>query len=618
MTSRGGSRTNVVVAAILAISFLAATAVLLAGQHQSQLAAARDTRAAAADAVAPIVEELRTAMDSAAAGAGTRALTGAGAASAGIDDATATRARDLGMPVLDDSGEGLVVVATYDTASLPATVEERREHLRGLSVAPLHLAPILRRLQPAEGGISLAGPDRRVLSLPGSPPSSDAAYSVDLGPGPTTAWSVTLWLPPPTTPVGAWAIAAALVLGGTATAGAIRRREIRAARSREEVRRAQAASATVAAMATVAQQSLDLAEVLPAAAAQLSDSFGLKGLSLGAPSGHGERRLFVWGETPGQGPVAHGLPAKVAAGETLGLALSRGGRIVGLLRVLAGRHLDSVDVRTVASAGEVLCSALANAEAFAQQRELVTRMRSVDELKTVFLATASHELRTPVGAITGFSGLLMSDWDDLSPEERRHYAERVDVNARHLDSLVEALLDFSRLERGNGSASPDVVLDLGEAVCRVLDEQPQVTEHHEVSLKAPRGLCVSGSAQAVERVVSNLVGNAAKYSTAGSTIYVQVRQHHQCAEVIVDDEGPGVPEAERERIFSRFFRGEGDAVVRTRGAGLGLAIVQEFAASMGGMVSVASAPTGGARFTVSYPLAPVTQAAPEGETDVDA
>ena len=91
----------------------------------------------------------------------------------------------------------------------------------------------------------------------------------------------------------------------------------------------------------------------------------------------------------------------------------------------------------------------------------------------------------------------------------------------------------------------------------------------------------------------------------------------------VDDEGAGVAPADRDQVFSRFYRGRGDAVVNTRGAGLGLAIVHEFAASMGGIASVGESPSGGARFTVRFPLAqrtdtsmPATRAPSEGTSDV--
>ena len=92
----------------------------------------------------------------------------------------ATRARDSGVPVLGDSGNGVVVVATYDTPSVPATVEERRAHVTGLRVVPLDLGSTLNDLQPSRGGISLAGPERVVQSLPGPRPSGRASYAVKL------------------------------------------------------------------------------------------------------------------------------------------------------------------------------------------------------------------------------------------------------------------------------------------------------------------------------------------------------------------------------------------------------------------------------------------------------
>jgi signal transduction histidine kinase len=245
-------------------------------------------------------------------------------------------------------------------------------------------------------------------------------------------------------------------------------------------------------------------------------------------------------------------------------------------------------------------------------------MRSVDELKTVFLATASHELRTPVSAITGYAQLLATSWDSLSPDEARLYAEHVDGNAQRLGALVEDLLDFSRLERGAGVISAGAILDLGDVVSRILDEQPDLAREHRVVSQTARGLTVAGSLQAVERVVTNLVGNAAKYSPAGGVIRVAVRENRGCVELVVDDEGPGVPQSERDQIFTRFFRGQGDSVVTTRGAGLGLAIVSEFAAAMAGQVSVSSADIGGARFVVTYPIAGPAGSSVEGASDVTA
>ena len=131
--------------------------------------------------------------------------------------------------------------------------------------------------------------------------------------------------------------------------------------------------------------------------------------------------------------------------------LARTGRSLGVLRVRPHRELDDIDVRTLTSAAETLSSAIANADAYSHQRALITRMRALDDLKTVFVATASHELRTPVAAIIGYASMLNEGWDTLEPEKGKLYAERVDSNAQRLAALVEHLLDFSRLEQqGDG------------------------------------------------------------------------------------------------------------------------------------------------------------------------
>ena len=605
-------------AAIVVIAVLAAAAVLLVARDQSALKAEREARAAAAVAVVRVGDELRTAMSDAASGAvaGARQVALAESTAVGVSGDVATRARDSGVPVLEDSGAGLVVVATYDTASPPATVEERRQHATGLRVASLDLGPTLNSLRPSRGGISLAGPERTIQSLPGPRPADQHAYAVTLQPGPVQVWTLTLWTAAPPIPASVWLTVLGIVGAGVGAAGWLVRRDRRSRRSQQELVRLREASATTAALATVAQHSLDLADLLPAITNDLAAALGLQGLSLGAPTSDGERQFFAWGVAPAAVSASSVLPDEVRAGETVGLTLGRGGRTVARLRVVAGRDLDRHDLSALGAATEVLTSALANAETFAQQRELLERMRTVDELKTVFLATASHELRTPVSAIAGYSQLLATSWDSLSAEEVRMFAGQVDSNAQRLGALVEDLLDFSRLERGAGVVEADSVLDLGEVVTRILDEQPDLAPDHQVLHQTVGGLGVAGSSQAVERVVSNLVGNAAKYSPAGTVIRVSVRENRGRAELAVDDEGPGVPQAEREQIFTRFFRGRGDSVTATRGAGLGLAIVSEFAATMGGQVSVTSADGGGARFVVSYPLSGSPEPIVERASDV--
>ena len=617
-------------AATVAVAVLAALSAVLLGRELAHREAEGEVRAAAADAVAPVSDAIRTAIDDAAVGrvSSARQVRIGNAGSAGISTTTAIRARDTGLPVLDDSGQGAVVVAIYDTGVVPASVDERRTHVSTLRVVPLMIAPTMSGLAPQDGGISLSGPDRTVLSLPGAAPPDVPAYTAEIAPGRATLpgsatstplapdWSLTVWTAPAATPLGAWAAAFVILLVGLGVAAWLVRRADRARRSRQELQRMQRASARVASLATVAQHSLDLADVLPTVTTELSTALGLRGLSLAAPTAAGDRSFFAWGELPDEPPAPGPLPNEVAAGDAVSLLLTRGGRTVARLVVMAGRDLDRHDLESLNAAAEVLTSSLANADAFAQQRDLLRRMRSLDELKTVFLATASHELRTPVTAITGYARVLADSWERLTPEQARTYADRVDTNAQRLGALVEDLLDFSRLERGI-SAVADDVLDLGETVNQILAEQPDLVTDHQLLTKTAPGLLVKGSQQAVERVVSNLVGNAAKYSPAGTTIRVSVRKKAGRAQLSVADEGPGVPAPEREQIFSRFYRGGGDEVVTTRGAGLGLAIVNDFASSMGGEVSVAAADSGGALFVVSYPLAGARDDLFEGEPDVD-
>ncbi len=612
--SRLGWVPRAVAAALVLLGVLAALGVLLTARSIAALESESETRAAAAEALPAVAATLRTTLEDTASGAGTtgQRIAFDEAESRGIDPNTAVRARDTGRPLLHQSG--VVLVATYDSPTPPADVAGRRAAISGLYVVPLHLEGTIDRLRPDEGGILVSGPDRVVADIPGSVPEGATAYSASLSPVLVRDWTVTLWQESPGIPLGAWAIATAVLLLGLGAAALVLRREESATRTAEEVRGLRIQSTTVASLASVAQRSLDLADVLPALTTEVSDALGLRGLVLTEPTAVGERPFFSTGEAF-ELAESRRVPATVAAGERVAILLAQGGRTVARLHVLTGRPLDTHEVTTLLAVSEILSSALANAEAFAQQREVLQRLRALDELKTVFLATASHELRTPVGVITGFARLLSSKIDRLTPDQIRTYADRVDTNAQQLATLVENLLDFSRLERGVGLDSEQGVLDLGEIVGRILDQQPDLAADHVVTRQTRTGLLVRGTEQAVERVLTNLVGNAGKYSPIGTTIRVQVRERDGRAEMLVDDEGAGVPAADREQIFSRFFRGRGDAVVNTRGAGLGLAIVSEFAATMGGVVSVTAAPSGGARFVVSYPFADPEQSS-EGESDV--
>jgi signal transduction histidine kinase len=590
---RWGLYWRALVVAVFAV--VVSVGVMVKGRDHVEIKDQRDAAQYAGDAVLPVVRALETQLAAA-------AVPGSGSRRVGIDDpdgpspAAAALARDTGAPALDDAMGGVVVTPVYDPAG-PTTVAERREDLVGFAVTPLDLGPTMETAATGSAWLTVAGPTGTVESV-GDRPEHAVGVEIDLDESGAPGWILEAAVPARPMPLQAWLVALTILLGGLTVAWTM----IRQSR-RNEVRHAEAvgrqrAEATITELASVAQHSLDLAEVLPASFAVLEASLQLEGVTLLNANG---RPTFVWREAPSDDEPSHPFDTPVPAGCCLSIPLSRGGRSLGTLRVRPGRDLDDLDLSTLTGAAETLSSAIANAEAYAHQRAMITRMRTLDDLKTVFVATASHELRTPVAAVIGYANMLVDNWDDLDAETGLLYAQRVDTNARRLADLVEHLLDFSRLEQGGSYQGERVQIDLGEEVAELTLGLRDLIQDHDLQLTTEPGQLVSGSKLAVERVLTNLVGNAAKYSPAGSTITIRVEGEADLVKLVVDDEGPGVPEQEREQVFSRFFRGGGEEVVRTRGAGLGLSIVTEFAASMGGVVSTGAAPSGGARFEVTYP-----------------
>ena len=602
------------VALPLIVGLILAVLLILEARGDTRNAATSSVRALVASTVTKVRTEVRNELAAARAGDAIATVPANKLTGAPISATVAITARDTGAATLDDTRRpASIIVPVFRGGAVPPTTAARRAAIEAYRVVPLALGPTLADLQPVTGGLVVKGPNQVVASVPRAAPPGAVTYQVDMDLTGSPGWVVEGWLPAPGTPGVAWLWAVglfALFVAGAAAFALVQRRDAAATARLRTIERDRG---LVTGMAPVVQGSLDLGEVVPAFSSRLVDGLRLSGLSLSTPGDHKDKQVFAWGVNPDpdvRPPVT--TPDRLPPGETLAIALSRGGRTLGTLRVVAGDSLARDELIALAVATDMLGSTLANAETFARQQELVERMRSVDELKTVFLATASHELRTPVTAITGFSTLLIDRWEDMARAQQRALLERVKANGHRLATLIEQLLDFSQLERGL-PRSNDEILDLGDTVRRILDEQPEVLTGHELVTNLAAACHVRGSTAAVERILNNLVGNAAKYSPADTTITVTVRAIGERVELLVDDEGSGVPLEDRERVFSRFYRGRGDSVSRTRGAGIGLAIVAEYAGSMAGLVSVDEAPSGGARFRVSLPRVGPLVHVPHGE-----
>ncbi len=483
-----------------------------------------------------------------------------------------------------------------------ATTADRRQQLLGYVFIGVSMTAVIQR---AEGpGISIvirSGP-----TVLGSSVGSGArtATQIDLH---DPAWTVEASVARPAT----WSTArfgmllAALAAGAACLllGGLVRRRQTAAD---DRATAAEARLDLMMSLTPVVQQTTDLGRILPEVGARLQDELGLLGIGFAVPdSANRLRDVFTLGTVGVMVPELE-LPSALPAGVSVSLALHRGGRVAGLLRVRAGRGLSHDELDALRAAAEFTSAAIMSSQLFEQQEEAMRNLREVDALKTSFLTTASHELRTPVSAIMGFSTLLDEGSDTLSEDERRLFASRIRANAVSLDALVQDLLDFSRMERGRlmvALTSTNLASTIGSMLARL----SIMFEEHQLVTQLDPTPKVLADPTALERVLANLVTNAVRYSPAGTTVTVRTGSGDGGAELIVDDEGPGVPESERSRIFTRFFRGAGEAVVRTRGTGIGLAVVREFVETMGGTVSVASSPAGGARFRIWLPAIDATE-----------
>ena len=511
-------------------------------------------------------------------------------------DVALARARDTGAlvvsaPTGDPQPVTVLVRTFYRTGTdAPTTTAERRRSVAG------HLLGVVR-------GDALVGEDAEGLQLR----DGTAVLGGDRGdPGASVTAAVPVlerrWevssairgtsILPVLVVLGLGALACLLfVLAGSHWRSLLQRTRDQAARADEQ-------AAAVLTYAGVVQESHDLGEVVPALAVQLADRLDLDGVSFSVTGvGGGLREVFVHGTAPDRsvvpGPV---VPSTAEAGETVAIHLRRAERSIGVLRVVCSRRLGPHELDQMRVAAELVTSTVVASRSLEQQQDAVDRLRTLDELKTAFLGTASHELRTPVTAIAGFATMLSLRWEDLAEDERRTFADRISANARVLESLVQDLLDFARLERGELRLVLDRV-DLSVVTERVLERLEPVWATHEIAREIAPEAIVGGDVAALERIVTNLVSNAVKFSPAGSTVVVRVESSDP-VRLVVEDQGPGVPAGDRDRIFVRFFRGEGDAVVRTNGVGIGLSVVRDYVDQMGGRVLVESAPAGGARFVV--------------------
>ncbi len=233
----------------------------------------------------------------------------------------------------------------------------------------------------------------------------------------------------------------------------------------------------------------------------------------------------------------------------------------------------------------------------------VTRLRRLEAIRTDFASNVSHELRTPITAIQGYAELLVDEQDDA---KRRSYVDVISRNAIRLSAIIEDLLSLSRIENTDGSQLADrdnlLVHELLDDVVRTCGDE---AANRDVILKieCDEPLTCHANWQLLEQAVSNLVVNAIRYGPSHATVRMRAWSQDESVHIAVEDEGPGIDEEFRGRLFERFYRIDRGRSREVGGTGLGLAIVKHIILAHGGAVYVESTPGEGSVFTVTLPVA---------------
>ncbi|MBL7255355.1 PAS domain-containing sensor histidine kinase [Paractinoplanes lichenicola] len=235
-----------------------------------------------------------------------------------------------------------------------------------------------------------------------------------------------------------------------------------------------------------------------------------------------------------------------------------------------------------------------------QERDQVEQLRQLDRMKDELSALVIHELRNPVGVIKAYTEILL-DSPELSGAERKH-ASVVDRTTRHLQDLVDDLLDLARLDAGHISINP-CPMPADAMLHDVVDaHQPSAAAKNlTVHASIKPELSVYADPQRLRQALDNLLSNAVKYTPEGGTVTVTAQHDGDAVVITISDNGIGIPAEQYPHLFSRFFRASNATQAGIKGTGLGLAVTKAIIDAHDGTLTARPAPDGGTEFTMSLP-----------------
>jgi len=231
-----------------------------------------------------------------------------------------------------------------------------------------------------------------------------------------------------------------------------------------------------------------------------------------------------------------------------------------------------------------------------------SEIRRLDSIRRDFVANISHELKTPIGALSILSEAILEASDD--PEAVIKFANRMQTESKRLTELVQEIIDLSRLQ-DDDPLKDGKRFDIAEVIHDAMDQSKlsaqvrKITLFFESTVKA----LVNGDRSQLSMAIHNLIENAINYSPDSTRVAIDLKVTNQIAEISISDQGIGIPEKDIERIFERFYRVDPARSRLTGGTGLGLSIVKHIALNHGGDVSVWSVEGAGSTFTLRFPIA---------------
>jgi K+-sensing histidine kinase KdpD len=279
------------------------------------------------------------------------------------------------------------------------------------------------------------------------------------------------------------------------------------------------------------------------------------------------------------------------------------GESIGVMGVATGsEHRFTLrNIELLTGIGREISIAVRNAQLY-EEASSARALRELDAMRSEFLANVSHELRTPLAVIKGSANSLLQTDVIFDEQTRRDFLQSIDKDADTLSRLVDDLLMMSRLEADTLEVKKKSH-KITEVIDLVKDRLDSLTVRHHLSINIPDKLPpVAIDDGRIGEVLTNLVENSVKYSEENTNIVIEAKPNGKEVVINVTDEGIGIPPELHQKVFDRFFQGNGRKNGNRKGTGLGLAICRGIVEAHGGRIWVASKPAKGAKFSFSLPI----------------